>query len=77
MGKKVKSTQKGGRSQDGEGQPPEESRREEDGNADTTERQSGGARVKTEGAPPQSLQVFVSGLPYETNEAQLRGFFDQ
>ena len=43
MGKKVKSTQKGGRSQDGEGQPPEESRREEDGNADTTERQSGGA----------------------------------
>ena len=27
--------------------------------------------------PPQNLQVFVSGIPYEANEAQLREFFNQ
>jgi hypothetical protein len=66
MGKRVKNTQKSdeaGEDQSSEGQAHGEDNSQK---ANTT---NDGAAAKTGGEPSQSLQLFVSGLPYESNDA--------
>ena len=77
MGKKVKKTQESGREESAEPVADKEREPQDDAEAGKEESKKNGGSANAVPVPPQSLQVFVSGLPYETNEEQLRHFFDQ